>query len=214
MAPRAIDAASLDDTQIEGDVARRQPRSDRRRHLEQTATQLIQERGFDRVSVNDLAERAQMSVGGLYRYIKNKSDLLVMACEGIYGGLHEEITAAAEGEDHAERLRRAMTTYFDACRTNREQILLMYREYRNLPADAKQRYVVREQAITDLFADIIRTGVTAGTFRVLDANIVAHDIVFLGHFPALKGWAAKAHPESTGLVGAQVDFLLGSLTAH
>ena len=190
----------------------RPTRADRRRQLAETATELIQEIGYDRVSVNDLADRAQMSVGGMYRYIKNKSDLLVMACEGIYGGLQEDIIEAAGGaSDAVGQLRRAMTAYFEACRSNRQQVLLMYREYRNLPPEAKHRYVEREQAITDTFADLIRAGVAEGVFREVDTDVFAHDIVFLGHFPALKSWAAKVKPDSAAFAEVQVDLLLAAL---
>ena len=41
--------------------------------------ELIVERGFDSLSVNELAQRCGISVGGMYRHIRTKTDVLVMA---------------------------------------------------------------------------------------------------------------------------------------
>lgn len=189
------------------------PRGVRRRaQLRAAATALIQERGYERVSVSELAEAADISVGGLYRHIKGKSDLLVMACEDIYGDLRERIVdAAAQEQGYAEKLRAAVHVYLDACQENRERILLLYREYRYLPPDAGQRYMDREQAIAGVFADIIRVGVRVGAFGNCDPFVVAHDIVLLGHLPALKGWAVRDRLSGEALTQQQTDLLLRAL---
>lgn len=187
-------------------------RSARIEHLARTATSLIQERGFDRVSVNDLAAVAGISVGGLYRYISEKADLLVMACEGIYGDLQERMVQAAEDQDdHAGKLRAAMRLYLEACAANRSQILLMYREYRHLPPAAQQRYIAREDAIAEVFDQLLRAGVAAGVFGAVDTTVAARNIVLLGHLPALKGWSLQQDESLDALTAAQLDFMLAAV---
>lgn len=187
-------------------------RTSRREQLTAAATALIQERGYERVSVSELAQAAQISVGGLYRHIKGKSDLLVMACEDIYGQLRERIVdAAAHEEGHGDKLRAAMQVYLGACEENHERILLLYREYRYLPPDAGQRYIAREQAITDTFGDLIRAGVRAREFGACEPLVVAHDIVLLGHLPALKGWAMTQRLPAAELAEHQIDLILRAL---
>lgn len=191
----------------------RPTRAERQARVQEAATRHIMERGFDRVSVNELAEDLEMSVGGLYRYIQTKSDLLVMACETIYGGLREtlaEVATSAETE-LPDKLRAMLDIYLGECVRNREQILLMYREYRHLPDEAHRRYQEREVGIVGLFADVITAGVKRGQFREVDAQVLAQDIVFLGHLPALKGWALRDRtPEA--LAEEQVALVLGRLT--
>lgn len=187
----------------------------RRAQLTAAATALIQERGYERVSVSELAQAADISVGGLYRHVKRKSDLLVMACEDIYGDLRERIVdAAAQHSEHAEKLGAAIRVYLMACHDNRERILLLYREYRYLPPDASQRYKAREQAIADVFGDIIRTGVRAGAFRDCTPQVVAHDIVLLGHLPSLKSWAPVGQLSPADLAEQQVALLLSALSSR
>lgn len=184
----------------------------RREQLAAAATALIGERGYERVSVSELARAADLSVGGLYRHINGKSDLLVMACEDLYGQLRERVVdAAAQEEAHIDKLRAAMRVYLDAAQEHRARILMLYREYRSLPPDARQRYIDREQAITDAFGDIVRAGVRAGAFRECEPLVVAHDIVLLGHLPALKGWALRDRLPGADLTRHQVTLLLHAL---
>ena len=180
----------------------------RRRHLTSVATQLIQERGFESVSMNELSQAAGMSVGGLYRYIKTKTDVLVMACEDIYGDLRERLVDATQAHTSAEEgLAAAVSVYFESCLDFSDRILLMYREYRHLPADAQQRYMSQERAIADVFADLLRRGVRHEEFEPMDHLLLAHDIVLMGHLPALKGWALRGR-DRRQLVSNQVDIAL------
>lgn len=190
----------------------RPTRAERRSRVQEAATRHIMERGFDRVSVNELAEDLEMSVGGLYRYIQTKSDLLVMACETIYGGLRETLAEVATSAEHdlPDKLRTMLDIYLAECARNREQILLMYREYRHLPEEAHRRYQEREVGIVGLFADVITAGIKRGQFREVDAQVLAQDIVFLGHLPALKGWALRDRTQSV-LAEEQIALVMGRL---
>ncbi len=187
----------------------------RRERLAAVASELIVERGFDSLSVNELAERCGISVGGMYRHIRTKTDVLVMACESIYGGVLDELTAAvAEHSDPERRLNVAIEVYFASCRDNRPQILMTYREYGRLPAPARHRYMEREVAIAELFAGLIEAGVAAGRMRVVDPFVVAYDIVLLGHLPALKGWALRGRLSEDELVARQLELLMATVTGQ
>lgn len=155
--------------------------------------------------MNALAAELGISVGGLYRYITTKSDLLVMACEDIYGGLLERIGDAIEGRPTAERLPTALRLYLQSCAASRRQILLMYREYRHLPPAASQRYRDREEAIVACFTELL-----AGHWldSGLEARLLAQDMVLIGHLPALKGWGLPADTSPEQLAEAQISLLL------
>lgn len=187
---------------------------DRRRQLVALSSRGIFERGYEKFSVNHLAVEAGLSVGGIYRYISTKSDLLVMACEDIYGGLREALEQAVLTTTGAEpQLRSAFALYLSACEAAKDQVILLYREYRHLPVEAQQRYKDREARIADLFAGVIADGQRAGEFRTgTDAMTVAQDMVLLGHLPALKGWALRGRA-SDDLAGQQIDLVIAALTS-
>ncbi|KQY63480.1 hypothetical protein ASD30_00175 [Nocardioides sp. Root140] len=182
--------------------------------MQEVATRHIMERGFDRVSVNELAEDLQMSVGGLYRYIRSKPDLLVMACETIYGGLRETLAEIATDNRHElpAKLRLMIDTYLRECVRNRKQILLMYREYRHLPEEAHRRYQERELGIVGVFADLLSAGIRRGAFADVDTQVLAQDIVFLGHLPALKGWALRDRIAVDNLIDEQTALVMARLS--
>lgn len=166
--------------------------AERRERIIEVASRQIIERGFENLSVNDLAAAIGMSVGGMYRYINTKTDLLVMACYDIYGELRDELgDIAASAQPIEDKLARAIDVYLCACQTKQAQIAMMYREYRSLPGDAQQEYKERERAVANVFADLIRAGIRHGVFSPVDVAVLAMDIIFLGHMPAFKWWALR-----------------------
>ena len=163
---------------------------ERRRQLAKVAVRLIEERGFEALSVNEIAEEAGISIGGMYRYIRTKTDLLVMACEDIFGGLREQMLEAVGAEQGlVNKLSAAMRVYWLACHDRQDLIRLTYREYRSLPPEAKELYKRQELEIADVFRDLIRAGIITDEFRAADDGVVAHEIIFLSHMNAFKYWA-------------------------
>jgi AcrR family transcriptional regulator len=164
----------------------------RRASIVAKAAELFMEHGYERTSVNEVADTLGISVGGLYRYIETKSDLLEMVCDNIYGQLPDALQAIAEGGGRSDRrLLEVCGAYLRACAANRSLILLMYREYRHLPEEAQCRYREREGEIVATLAVLVSASVPAARRTSLDAELVAQDIVMLGHMPALKGWSLR-----------------------
>jgi AcrR family transcriptional regulator len=151
--------------------------------------QLIEERGFDAVSVNEVAQRADMSIGGLYRHIDTKNDLLEMVCDEINDNLLEDMIAATEAARGVEdKLKAAICTYWERHWDAAASILVAYREYQSLGEAAKKRYTAEERKIAEFFGDLVRAGVAIDVFRKVDDRLLAHEIILLAHMRALKGW--------------------------
>jgi AcrR family transcriptional regulator len=164
----------------------------RRRQLSDVVMQLVKERGFDAISVNEVAERASMSVGGLYRHINTKSDLLEIVCDEINLNLLEQLKSAAENEKGVlNKLKAAIELYWRKHWDASAEITIAYREYQSLSDEAKARYTQQEKQIAEFFADIIRAGVLIDEFEPVDERLLAHEIILLSHMRALKGWAIK-----------------------
>lgn len=161
----------------------------RRHHLSQVVMQLIEERGFDAISVNEVAQRAAMSVGGLYRHIDTKNDLLEMVCDEINDNLIEDMMTAADAQRGVEdKLKAAICTYWQRHWDAAASILVAYREYQSLSEEARRRYTAEERKIAEYFGDLIRAGVAIDVFRKVDDRMLAHEIILLAHMRALKGW--------------------------
>lgn len=196
-----------------GGGRREQLKARRRAEIVTKAAELFIERGYEGTSVNDVAEALEMSVGGLYRYITTKSDLLTLVCDDIYGELPGALQAiSALDRAPVERLIDVVDAYLRACAANRSLILLMYREYRHLPQEAQERYEDREEQIVAILTELATVSLAGATH--LDPEIVARDIVLLGHLPALKGWAFRSRKlDGGGLLAAQLRIISSTIGA-
>jgi TetR/AcrR family transcriptional regulator, cholesterol catabolism regulator len=183
----------------------------RRRHLSEVVMQLIQERGFDAVSVNEVAERASMSIGGLYRHIDTKSDLLEMVCDEINLDLLAEMkTAARAAHGVTAKLEAAIRVYWSRHWDSSASILVAYREYQSFNEVAKKRYRDEERQLAEYLSDLIRAGVAVDEFRAVDDRLLAHEIILLSHMRALKGWAFKDRLRDR-ILAEQLDLIFSRL---
>jgi AcrR family transcriptional regulator len=106
---------------------RRQEERDRRRaEILDAAEALYAERGWDAVTMEQVARRARLSRGLIYVYFKDKSDLHLGFVERALDALRLRFEAAREGKasgiEEAEAIGRAYLSfarelphYFDAC---------------------------------------------------------------------------------------------------
>jgi TetR/AcrR family transcriptional regulator, cholesterol catabolism regulator len=172
--------------------------SRRRRQLAEVTLRLVRERGFDALSVNELAEHAAISVGGLYRYIKTKSDLLVLVCDEINRGLNERMAEAAGAvRGITAKLSATYSVYWETCWDNALAILLAYREWQSLPSDAKKRYLHQEKQIAGRLCDLIRAGIASEEFAPVNETLLAHDMIMLAQMKAVKGWVFEDYDRAT-----------------
>jgi TetR/AcrR family transcriptional regulator, cholesterol catabolism regulator len=158
----------------------------RREELVRAATEVFVERRFDKASVNEIAERCGWSIGSLYRYVSSKEDILVLVCEEIFRRLGIE---DVEGETPRERFEAAYRAYCDTVHQSRRQVLLMYREYTQLPDEAQRYFRGREREVYDVLAAIVAEGVRDGSMTCEAPDLFAVDCVMRAHAIALKEWA-------------------------
>lgn len=110
---------ALADTPASGRVQRRRGR--RTREILTTAAELFGERGYDAVSLEDVAERLDVTKGSLYYYFRSKEELGTAAIEYLgndWTDRLERLPAARTGSP-AERLRALL----------HEHISIAVREY-------------------------------------------------------------------------------------
>src|SRR3954453_4373539 len=77
----------------------------RRRRILRAAAELATEGGFDAVQMREVAERADVALGTLYRYFPSKIHLLVSVLADEMEELHDRLKAASAGpESPADRV--------------------------------------------------------------------------------------------------------------
>lgn len=185
---------------------------ERRRQLVEVATEVFFEKGFDRASVNEVAERWGQSVGGLYRYVRSKDDILFLVCAEIFRRIGPDALDAPDVGDAAERFRSAFTTYCENIQRHSRQVLLMYREYGRLSPEARAHFMDQESQVMLVFRSIIEDGVARGMFTCEDPELFAVECVTRAHSLALKGWALpRRSPQAC--IAAMTSWTMRCLTA-
>jgi len=159
-------------TQTEGRVARKRGR--RRQEIVAVAAELFGERGYDAVSLDDVAERLDVTKGSLYHYFSGKEELGSAAIEALGTTWTARLAELVErvGGPPGVRLRVLV----------REQLIVAVREHPAglglfLVPDAwpdAQRAVIKElrRRHDRLFRDIVEEGVATAEFTVTSVDTV------------------------------------------
>ncbi len=93
----------------------------RRAQILNAARALLFKEGFNRTSVNKISKKAELSIGSIYFYFKNKEEIFAeLQREGLEI-LHASVLKETENtEDSAEKLRRAAIAYYSFSRNHRD----------------------------------------------------------------------------------------------
>ncbi len=135
---------------------------------------LANRKGFTAMSLRELTERAGLSLGGLYAYIKSKDDLVVMIQAQVQRQLERAMAGQlADIDGPAQRLATAIRTHIYLSEALLPWFQFLYMEARHLAPRERRQAIVMEQASETLFAEIIQAGQKAGEFRDCDAHVAA-----------------------------------------
>lgn len=189
---------------------------ERRSKIVEAAVKLFIHKGFHATTTREIARSSGVSVGLLYEYISSKEDILYLVCESIHGEMGEQLSKEVrQGASAEETLRRAISGYLRVCDRMQDSILLIYRETASLVPES-QRYVLEnEQRIAKVFEDILEAGNTSGVFRLRDrkaVQLMAHNIIVLGHMWAFRRWFLRDHFTLDEYVEHQTSLIMREVT--
>ncbi|MEU4652401.1 TetR family transcriptional regulator [Streptomyces sp. NPDC023723] len=156
--------------------------------LSDTAVRLFLERGFDAVSVAEVAAAAEVSKPTLFRYFPAKEDLVLYRIADHEG---EAARVAAEGPDPVAALRRHFLAGLDRCDpvtglNDHPDVLAFHRLLYGTPALAARVCGHQERAEAAL-ADALGGD--------LDARLAAGQIIAVQRILALENWRRIAGGE-------------------
>ncbi|HMJ80080.1 MAG TPA: TetR/AcrR family transcriptional regulator [Candidatus Dormibacteraeota bacterium] len=147
------------------------------------AQRLIQVKGYEQMSIQDVLDELDASRGAFYHYFDSKGTLL----EAVIGRMVEDVTGAlgpllADPDlAAAEKFRRMFANIASWKSERRELMLEVVRTWTSDDnAIVREKYRHRVVAtITPIFAAIIRQGVTEGSFEVTSPDHTARVLISL-----------------------------------
>lgn len=161
----------------------------RRAQLVAAAITLFTRVGYHAASVKDIADEAGVSAGLLYQYVPDKQDLLFLALQHIVRRNKEEIPAGLQGvEDPLARLYTAIEAYTRVIATNRQAVLLTYRETKSLKPEYIERMKQLELETNGLIGECVEACIRAGYLAPTNVELLVYRIIVAAHAWALKHW--------------------------
>ena len=149
-------------------LRRQREREQRLQTILAAAGRLFAREGYHRTGMERIADEAEVSVGTVYFYFKNKEDLLVHLLDRTGYELRNLLgTAFRNGDGTLEGIRRAGRVFFeDFCPRHPEAIALIFRESAGQgEAVEAQRKKIFDKLTVDLMAALASVGDNLGPFR-------------------------------------------------
>lgn len=158
------------------------------------AVRLFIEKGFHRTTTREIAKESGFSIGTLYEYIGAKEDILYLVCDSIYDEFSERLAGQlGKGGTALERLKKAISAYFQIVDSMKDEVLVMYQETKSLPKEALPYVLRKELAMADVIESIVRECVETGEISLEEPQIklMAHNILVQGQMWAFRRWALQ-----------------------
>jgi AcrR family transcriptional regulator len=186
----------------------------RRGQIVDAATRLMEERGFHEMSVSALAHEAKLSVGTIYQYVEDKTDILLLVIVDILDAYREDLPAAMEGhDDPLERLAAGFVAYCRIVDSRRYAIVLTYRESKTLPAAGRKRIKALEVETNGLLQACLGDAVAAGSIVSCDTDLIAHNLTMIAHGWALKHWRLRGHLDLDTYIARELALAVKAIIA-
>ena len=130
----------------------------RRENLLAVAARVFAARGYDRTTMRDLSRASQMSLAGMYYYVKGKEDLLFeiqRACfERVRQGAEVALAEAAEGGPE-ERLQAFIRHHVQFFATHMDEMKVLSHEAESLTGAPLEEVRRLKRAYVDLCLELL-----------------------------------------------------------
>jgi AcrR family transcriptional regulator len=150
-----------------------------RERLLRAAQELIEEGGYGAASVAQVAERAGVAAGTLYRHFASKEDLFVdvfrVVCSGEERAMRSAAADMRSGASAAERLEEVLATFAERALRNPRLAWALIAEPVDPLVDA-ERLAYRSR-YAEVIAEELDAGIAAGELPEQDAALTAAALV-------------------------------------
>jgi AcrR family transcriptional regulator len=166
--------------------SRRRARDEKREAVLRTAVQLFLEQGYRRATLNEVAERLNITKPALYNYFRGKEDILFECCALGQERVDEVISEInAGGGTGLAKLRKLIRAYAGVMTTDYGASLVRF-DTRDL-TDKNSKIVRAAKKSIDLtFRNYIAEGIADGSIKPCSAKLAAFAIAgslnWIGHW--------------------------------
>ncbi|HUN59094.1 MAG TPA: TetR/AcrR family transcriptional regulator [Candidatus Binataceae bacterium] len=182
-----------------------------RERILRSAAVLFAQKEYDRVLIDEIAARAGVGKGSVYRQFSSKEELYAAVVIEGFAQLQREIRAALAGagtvRDQVATIVQHSLAYF----WSRRQFFALLHDPKALPRRQERLYHAQRQEFTELIGAVLRGGIERGSLRSdLDTRIAAEAL--LGMLRGINRYCREyTTPEAA--VPLLVGIFIGGCTA-
>lgn len=143
-----------------------------RRQFQRTALELFDEQGFENVTVDDIAERAEISRSTFFRYFPTKEDVLIRRADEHLVELRDAFVARPSDEPVLLSLRAAIQALAASYEDDRADFVAMRRISRDHPS-VLARGLEHQAAWEEAFAVLLAERLDADASTDLRPRVIA-----------------------------------------
>lgn len=149
------------------------------------ATRVFAETGFYKAKAAEIARIADIAVGTIYNYFKNKDDILISLFNERIGGLNRGVREAIRRvDDPDEKLAIILDSAISMMQNDRELAEVLTIELRQSSKFFSSTAISSVVEFLDIVTEVVRDGQQRGIYRSdMDARMVA--LTALGSFENL-----------------------------
>ena len=155
------------------------PDAETRQRILMAAIQLLSQKGFANVSMNDIVNVSGVSKGGVYWHFKSKDEIIQAIFDFFFDAQLELVNATLHGDgkaaDKLERIFRLATQEAEVDVPPPLEFYALAARNENL----KQRMSLYFEAYRERIVELIQHGIEAGEFEAADSSVVAVNIISL-----------------------------------
>jgi TetR/AcrR family transcriptional regulator len=155
---------------------RAREKEQRRINILDTARELLFEKGLNATTVNQIARRADLSVGAIYLYYKNKEDLYAALQVEALELLSQSLEDACRGKSNVENKIRAIAQAALKFSEEHKNYFDIIDYFLSSPetifsGDIKAQIDAHGNQAFSLIAEVIAEGISKGIFKKVDPKI-------------------------------------------
>lgn len=143
------------------------------------AREVFAERGFNDTVLSEIAERAGVVEGSIYRYFRNKRDLMFRMAETWFEEMIEDDAALLSAiSGTRNRMRFIIHRHLTSIHEQPDMSRLVFQHLRPEPDYRETRLFALNRAYTARVLDVIAEGIKAGDIRSDVSPSLVRDVIF------------------------------------
>ncbi|ETI69018.1 TetR/AcrR family transcriptional regulator [Neobacillus vireti] len=156
---------------------------DRKVEILDAALTLFVKNGFNRTSIQDIADAAGITKGGLYHYLKSKEEILFLLHERFISEGYSKLKLIEEESlPTEEKLVKLLKTHLEIIKDYKDDITIFYKEYNNLSPENYKIVMNKRDDYESIFINVLEEGRINGVFNIENSRISSFFILGASNF--------------------------------